>query len=420
MDHLKLANWPEARLGNPVSTPRPTGFPGRPRVCFLYVAQKHHVLHSLSVAQELACRWPQLAVEVAATDEAVLRYARSVMRKLGGAPVSWRLLGPSWLRVFRSRGVPWKVPMLAANRRALAGFDVVVTAELTSSMLADKRRAGPAFIYTHHGAGDSPIAFEPRLRRFDLVFAAGRKQRDRMAAEGLVPQEHCPIVGYPKFDLVDRLDAPRPALFRERRPVVLYNPHSEAALSSWPIWGRQVLAAFTRQSDYNLIFAPHLRLFGGRTPKQIPELADFIGRESIHMDTAGSSAAVDMTYTQLADVYLGDMSSQVYEFLRIPRPCVFLNVRGACWRDCESYRHWRFGPVVEDLSRLLHTIDEARTTHALFRPEQLRGLAETFDVSELSSSRRAAAEIAKLALRRAGSSRGRDLPAPAGRSRSER
>ena len=30
----------------------------RPRVCFLYIAQKHQVLHSLSIAHALARGWP--------------------------------------------------------------------------------------------------------------------------------------------------------------------------------------------------------------------------------------------------------------------------------------------------------------------------------------------------------------------------
>ena len=40
-----------------------------------------------------------------------------------------------------------------------------------------------------------------------------------------------------------------------------------------------------------------------------------------------------MAYTQRADIYLGDVSSQVYEFLLNPRPCVFLNPRRFDWRE---------------------------------------------------------------------------------------
>ena len=35
----------------------------------------------------------------------------------------------------------------------------------------------------------------------------------------------------------------------------------------------------------------------------------------------GSPASTDMTYTRAADIYLGDVSSQVYEFIAEPRPC---------------------------------------------------------------------------------------------------
>jgi hypothetical protein len=51
-----------------------------------------------------------------------------------------------------------------------------------------------------------------------------------------------------------------------------------------------------------------------------------------------------MTYTSLADLYVGDVSSQVYEYLRDPRPCLFLDRGVPGWSEDESYAHWRFGP----------------------------------------------------------------------------
>ena len=48
----------------------------RPRVCFLYIAQKHQVLHSLSIAHALARGWPDIEVENAATLIADLRQSK--------------------------------------------------------------------------------------------------------------------------------------------------------------------------------------------------------------------------------------------------------------------------------------------------------------------------------------------------------
>src|SRR4051812_27838646 len=85
------------------------------RVCFLYIAQAHQVLHSISVAVELAQCRPDLVVDVACTSRPVLDYARKVAERLGAAPIGWRLLGPSWLRrAGLAKDAPPKLPMLAA------------------------------------------------------------------------------------------------------------------------------------------------------------------------------------------------------------------------------------------------------------------------------------------------------------------
>lgn len=368
----------------------------RARVCFLYIAQAHQVLHSLSAAVALAQARPDIQVDVAATDSDVLDYARLIADLLGKAPIRWRLLGPGWLRGLRmSDGVPPKLPMLAANAHALAAYDVIVAPERTTAIL---RRLGvrARLVYTQHGAGDRAGPFEARLSQFDLVFAAGAKQRDRMVAEGLVAPDRCAVVGYPKFDLVDRIRPNLPRLFAEPRPTVLYNPHFLPALSSWPQWGRTILEAFAGQRRYNLIFAPHMRLFGGRPAAKVPEIAPFLCHTGIHLDLGGTSAAIDMTYTRLADIYLGDVSSQVYEFIRDPRPCVFLNPHEAAWRGDESYRFWRFGPVVDRIETLFPVLDAAKESHGLFRRAQVEGLQETFSLTPESASDRAAKAIAAL------------------------
>jgi hypothetical protein len=366
-------------------------------VCFLYIAQAHQVLHSLSAAVELARRCPNVRVDVVATGRDVLAYAEAVTDKLGGAPIGFRLLGPSWLRALRGRdGLPPKLAMLAANAQALAEYDVIVAPERTTAALRRLGVTRSKLVYTQHGAGDRAGPFEPRLGRFDLVFAAGEKQRDRMVGSGLVAPERCAVVGYPKFDLISRIAEPAPQLFAEARPTVLYNAHFDPRLSSWPRFGRAVLDAFAAQRRYNLVFAPHIRLFGGRDPATVKALAPYLDSPSIHLDLGAGTAAIDMTYLRMADVYLGDASSQIYEFLLEPRPCAFLDAHGADWRGNESYRHWRFGPVLETADGVVEAIDGARESHPQFRPEQVASSRYTFSVEADDPSTRAAQAIAGL------------------------
>jgi hypothetical protein len=355
------------------------------RVCFLYIAQHHQVWHSLSVAVAMARRWPTIKVEIVATTQELLDYVAGLLADLGGAPIELVLLPPGWLRRFGKGGAPPKAPMLIANAPRLARYDAVVTPERTTALL---RRLGvrhPLLVYTQHGAGDRGGPFEPRLKVFDLVMAAGRKQRDRMLFEGWVTEETCAMVGYPKFDLVDDLPQRPLPQFDRPGPTVLYNPHFHTKLGSWPSWGKQVLDVFATSDRYNLIFAPHIRLFETASTEERAAFKAYAEHPRIHVDLGGP-AAVDMTYTKAADLYLGDVSSQVYEFLRTPKPCLFLNSSGAAWCGDPSFHHWLYGPVLENIERLPEALEEAFASHGDYRETQVWGVEETFDVSNIPAS----------------------------------
>ena len=74
--------------------------------------------------------------------------------------------------------------------------------------------------------------------------------------------------------------------------------------------GLDVFDFFVENSNYNLIFAPHVVLFKrfirhkGFLPKK------YYDTPNILIDT-GSQASADMTYMLNSDIYLGDVSSQV-------------------------------------------------------------------------------------------------------------
>lgn len=373
----------------------------RPKVCFLYIAQTHQILHSLPIAVALAKGWPGLEVEIAATTQDHLDYARQLLSALGGAPIASRLLPPAWLRRVRLKAdsTPPKALMLAANALALSRMDAIVTPERTTAML---RRLGvrkALLVYTQHGAGDRGGVFEPRLRQFDLVMAAGPKQRDRMIEGGWVKPENCAMVGYPKFDIIDALPGSPLPTFPDARPVVIYNPHFHPTLGSWPRFGVSVLEQFAADDRFNLIFAPHIRLFDGASPAMLESLAPFLGHPRIHIDLGGP-AAIDMTYTRAADIYLGDASSQVYEFLRTPKPCLFLNPSNAAWGGDESFHHWHYGPVLESTHHLIDAVEAARRGHGDYVQAQKTGFAQSFDLTDTPSSQRAAQAIAERVMAR--------------------
>jgi hypothetical protein len=367
---------------------------GRPQVCFLFIAQRHQMLHGVSLAVELA-RTGAVDVHAAVVSNGHHDYLQRLVRALGGAQITYHRLWPEDALPLRRRSIPPKAAVLAFGLPLLRRFDVIVTPERTSLMLKSMGLRRQMFVHTDHGAGDRAVGYEPRISQFDLVLLAGEKQRERMGAAGLIREGGYAVVGYPKFDVVDSLGGDAPALFAEARPTVLYNPHFHAQLGSWPGHGMSVLEQFARSRDYNLVFAPHVRLFDGAPARLRRQLLAFADHPHIHVDLGGERAC-DMTYTRLADVYLGDVSSQVYEFLRIPRPCLFIDGAGLEWRGDENYAHWGFGPVIQSSDAILAAVDGARATHELFRPAQVQGFSRTFDLSGRSSERAAAAILAHV------------------------
>lgn len=374
------------------------------KICFPFLAQVHQAFHSLPIALEIALRHPDAEVHLAAATPEHLKLLRSLADAYApGAPVVFDQLRlpPLLRRSDGAKGVPPKTVTLLYNLAYFACFDALVVPERTSLILR-KRLRQTRMIWTRHGAGDRASGFEDEIRRFDFVLMAGTKIEQRLREQNLLRDGHYATGIYAKFDLIERL--PRQPLFDNDRRTVLYIPHFRPRHSSWPIWGRDVLDHFARSDRYNLIFAPHIRLFDPPTAGKYAAFKRFESCPNMRIDL-GSMASADMTYTSAADLYLGDVSSQVAEFLRNPRPCVFLNAHHVAWKDDPNYRFWELGPVVEDIRDLEAAIEEAFRNHDSYRERQLEYIADTFGAIDKPTAPKAADAIVDY-LRRDGPAAG--------------
>lgn len=366
------------------------------RICFLFNAQRHQMLHGLSTAALLAHR-RDVKVTILSPSASHLDYARWLVDRLGGGPIRYEGLESRLLeraRQLTGGSVPPKILTLLVLSRRLRCYDAIALPERTSIILRRMGVRRPRFIHLDHGAGDRAAGFDPRIRLFDFVLMAGPKHRRRMLRDGLIREGAHAVVGYPKFEAADAARDPAWTPFPgDDRPIVLYNPHF-SALGSWDTMGAKLIAAFARQDRYNLIVAPHVRLLDSQRARARwqPLLDSCRGNPRIHVDP-GSDRSIDMSYTSLADLYVGDVSSQVYEYLRERGPCLFLDAHGVDWRDDENYAHWQFGPVTGAGDNLLAAVDHAFESHDAYRAVQDRAFEETFDARGESGSRRAADAI---------------------------
>ncbi|HHI98182.1 MAG TPA: hypothetical protein ENJ96_10105 [Thermodesulfatator atlanticus] len=362
----------------------------------------HQVPHAAPYAFELSRRYGKaLDVTVACATEEELRFAQKIASFYPGHKVRFLKLPVPWYyQVLDPFVSTWafgrKTMVLRRNLEFFRTLDVLVAPERHCARLRTKFGLEDLImIHTRHGAGDRKGGFDPKIKYFDFVLLPGQKPLDRLKELGLLEEGKYAVVGYPKFEVVEKLHPQRPRIFANNHVTVVYNPHFDQRVASWNKWGLKVLEFFAKHREYNLIFAPHVVLFRRRLrhrARRIPKR--FYRCPNIHIDL-GSMASVDMTYMLAADIYLGDVSSQVYEFIWKPRPCIYLNAHGVKWQGNPYYLHWTFGQVVEDFERdFARCLEKAFALQSLYEPKQREAFRYTFyDEPGTTAAQRGAAAI---------------------------
>ncbi|MDB5713398.1 MAG: hypothetical protein JWO15_795 [Sphingomonadales bacterium] len=363
----------------------------------------HQVAHSVGIMRAYAVKNPQDSV-VALASPALRDTVRALANDVSLDWIDFRP-GPiaRTLAPLLDRIAPFsRKAALAANLETIASLDALVATERTC--LWAKRKLGaraPAFIYIPHGAGDRGVTYHSELAQFDLLLVPGQKYVNEATAQHLVHAgNRIQIIGYPKFDTL--LDHSPKRLFDNDNPVFVYNSHFDPYLSSWYDFGPALVDWFAVHPEFNLIVAPHVMLFRKnfhwsleyRTGRFRPDIPASAKSPNILIDV-DTPRLFDMTYMRAADVYIGDASSQIYEFMTNPRPAFFLDPHGT------PLHHWRAGPVVKSLDALTALLPNYRSVGKEFAPAQRELFAETFDPSPIPASQRGAEAIAGFMADRA-------------------
>ncbi len=362
----------------------------RKTVGLLLIGGPHHIFHLVPIAAELEA-YPNIDVHVFVTSAFEARTCETVLSSLGALRSRVKVLKINAL----ARRISPKLGFLVSHLKIWNNLDALVVVERTSTILRYFSKRLPPFIHIPHGAGDRAKSYDSRIRHFDYVLVAGEKDKKRMVELGLVSDETCQVTGYIKPFAVKQIHPKVPAIFGNSRPTVLYNPHFNEELSSWTVFGHALLEAFSKKPEMNFIFAPHIRLFANKAPELRERVEAFSKFENIHIDL-GSSKSSDMSYTRAADIYIGDVSSQVYEFLSGPKPCIFVTEPSTQWEENPDYAHWLYGPVCNSVSDVMAALNRSMLDLPNYAQAQTKGcLAATGDPS-WNPIRRAAEAVVSI------------------------
>ena len=367
-----------------------------PEIAFLFIGGEHHVAHLAPVAAAISLKRRDICVTCYCADVRTHAALDAVARAMGAGKMRVVRMSPprasGLLARLMHRASAAKGPMLAKIRWMVRDAVAIVAPERTSAALRWMGWRRP-LIHVRHGAGDRVLKSEARLTAFDLVLVAAQKYVDRVVALG-VDRAKVRAVGYVKLDYLRHVPVPDQPLFDNDRPVVVYNPHFDGSVSSLGI-AKEVIARFAGQDRYNLVFAPHVRAFEDADADERVAWEALAVPGKVRIDL-GSPMLFNMAYMRAGDLYLGDVSSQLYEFLVEPRPAVFLNPHGVDWAQDPAYIGWKLGEVAGGADDVLDAVDRAIAREPERARAQARAMADAFGDYEGAIERAADAIIEQL------------------------
>ena len=208
----------------------------------------------------------------------------------------------------------------------------------------------PTLFYLYHGTGTREYGFENKLKDFDYILAPGNYHKERLKKALLLTDEKINIVGTPKSDWIKLKKIKKNNLFNNESPIFYYVPHWDINISSYLKWRKIILNYFLDNNQYNLIFAPHPLIKHLSRKEGYKIETNLKGANNIIIDHGGENS-INGTYSALADIYIGDVSSMITEWiLQKPRPCIFINAHQIRWENNNDYYMWTFGNVISEFN----------------------------------------------------------------------
>lgn len=367
------------------------------KIGFLYLEKTYMVYHSLGIAIELS---KKISYEVYILCSQInFKYIKKSLHKKGTQNINIIVLRPFWffpLPYYFELKLQFRKRILKKYASYIQTYDAIVCTVyddiIVKNFFMSSRKV--IFIFTNHGIPNRKYSFDDRLRLFDFFFILGEKERRIRAKQGQLTSSNYKTSGFLKYDMIKHQSFT--PLFENTNLTIVYNPHWTNNFSSFNKFGFKILNFFAKNQNYNLIFAPHSLLIEWNWLLKII-LSKYKYFNNIIVDF-GSERSNDMTYTREADIYIGDISSQAFEFLFIkPRPCIFLDAHQLNNSSKDRPLSWDLGDVIFDVDSFEEKLDLAITNHNIkYKQIQVEVLKDIFFTSNHPPSYLAAEAIHNL------------------------
>ncbi|MCP3898435.1 MAG: hypothetical protein GY707_01725 [Desulfobacteraceae bacterium] len=227
-------------------------------------------------------------------------------------------------------------------------------------------------IQVFHECGDKNYSEHPEIVKYDLLFLAGEKIKDKLDQLGILKKlPKWEMTGYPKLDPVmsDKLVGTRKKVFDNSRKTILYAPtmlkerENEYEKSSVPLWTKKIIASL--YTNYNIIIKYHgiIKRRSQNIYKQIDSLIlELNAEENVRLIIDDNI----VEYMVQSDLVITDISSVAYEWFHFDKPILFVNpIPGYFKKSDDIFSNsfsWNGGDLLEDEDELLQYVGKNLTT----------------------------------------------------------
>jgi CDP-glycerol glycerophosphotransferase (TagB/SpsB family) len=368
-------------------------------VFFLFINGPHHVYHLIEPALRFATDNNQYEPIFVSGNPINTKIIKDSQRLYSSA--SFKLIDiplPLRYRLIKSYKAKLYPPVNTRLNKIVSKLKnasaIVSTSHELPKYINKNKIKRPKLFYLYHGTGTREYGFDNKLDGFDYILAPGPYHRDRLINDDVCDEKKIRMVGQPKLEWIKNNHPSKTNLFNNENPVFYYNPHWEMEISSYLSWRNVVLDFFRKHKEYNLIFAPHplVKHHSKRKNYKINNQDDSSENIIIDLD---SPKLNDGTYNALSDVYIGDVSSMVTEWINFkPRPCIFINAHNTSWEGNENYDMWRYGTVTDDPNNFKNIIKDSLSNNP-YHKKQIEHQQRFIHQSDSSSSELCANYILK-------------------------